>query len=85
MCCIFQLYEDLSSFFQKIYCSVHKSQRGATLEKFFAIFLFLYIYAEIVDLHQCTREIEEGQKKNGQSKRGEGEEKDIQIEIWGGS
>jgi hypothetical protein len=79
LCCIFQLYEDLSSFFLKIYCSAHKSQRGATLEKFFAIFLFLYM--QRLWTFTSARDVKEGQKTNRQSKRGEGEEKDALKEI----
>jgi hypothetical protein len=67
-------------FFQKIYCSAHKSQRGATLEKFFAIFLFLYM--QRLWTFTSARDVKEEHKKNGQSKRGEGEGKDVQKEIW---
>ncbi len=66
-------------FFFKRFIALPINHSGATLEKFFAIFLFLYM--QRLWNFTSARDIKEGQKKNEQSKRGEGEEKDVQNEI----
>jgi hypothetical protein len=63
-------------FFFKRFIALPINHSGATLEKF-----FLFLYMQRLWTFSSARDIKEGQKKNGQSKRGEGEEKDAQKEI----
>jgi hypothetical protein len=79
-CAVFSSYTRICQVFFKRFIALPINHRaGATLEKFFAIFLFLYM--QRLWTFTSARDIKEGQKTNGQSKRGEGEEKYVQKEI----